>query len=110
MPGNPVLSAPNGKKMEQALEGIDFYLALDIYINESTRHADLILPSPSGLETDHYDLVFNAVIGAQCRQIFGADPATQTRASLRLGNHEGAQLTDWETWLSQKPTPQVGQS
>ena len=59
--GNPVLSAPNGKKMEQALEGLDFYLALDIYINESTRHADLILPSPSGLETNHFDLVFNAV-------------------------------------------------
>ena len=47
--------------MEQALEGLDFYLALDIYINESTRHADLILPSPSGLETNHFDLVFNAV-------------------------------------------------
>ena len=59
--GNPVLSAPNGKKMEQALEGLDFYLALDIYINESTRHADLILPSASGLETNHFDLVFNAV-------------------------------------------------
>ena len=59
--GNPVLSAPNGKKMEQALKGLDFYLALDIYINESTRHADLILPSPTGLETDHFDLVFNAV-------------------------------------------------
>ena len=59
--GNPVLSAPNGKKMEQALAGLDFYLALDIYINESTRHADLILPSPSGLETDHYDLIFNAI-------------------------------------------------
>ena len=59
--GNPALSVPDSDKMDRALESLDFYLAFDIYLNESTRHADLILPSPSGVETDHYDLVFNAV-------------------------------------------------
>ena len=59
--GNPVLSTPNGAQLERALEQLDFYVAHDIYINETTRHADLILPSPSGLETDHYDFVFLAL-------------------------------------------------
>jgi len=59
--GNPVLSTPNGVQLEQAIEQLDFYVAHDIYINETTRHADLILPSPSGLETDHYDFVFLAL-------------------------------------------------
>ena len=59
--GNPVLSTPNGRQLEQAIGQLDFYVALDIYINETTRHADLILPSPSGLETDHYDFVFLAL-------------------------------------------------
>ena len=58
--GNPVLSTPNGVQLEQAIEQLDFYVAHDIYINETTRHADLILPSPSGLETDHYDFIFLA--------------------------------------------------
>ena len=59
--GNPVLSTPNGRKLEEAIEGLDFYVALDIYVNETTKHADLILPSPSGLETEHYDLIFNTL-------------------------------------------------
>ena len=41
--GNPVLSTPNGVQLEQALEQLDFFVAHDIYINETTRHADLIL-------------------------------------------------------------------
>ena len=59
--GNPVLSTPNGVQLEQAIEQLDFYVALDIYINETTKHADLILPSPSGLETNHYDFAFLAL-------------------------------------------------
>ena len=59
--GNPVLSTPNGAQLERALEQLDFYVAHDIYINETTRHADLILPSPSGLETNHYDFIFLAI-------------------------------------------------
>lgn len=59
--GNPALSTPNGRKLEDALESLDFMVAIDIYLNETTRHADLILPPASSLEHDHYDLVFNAL-------------------------------------------------
>ena len=58
--GNPVLSTPNGRKLDQALESLDFMLAIDIYLNETTRHADLILPPTSSLNHDHYDRIFNA--------------------------------------------------
>ena len=59
--GNPVLSSPNGKRLEQALPNLDFMFSIDNFINETTRHADLILPTPTGLEIDHYDLVFNVL-------------------------------------------------
>ncbi|MET0818268.1 MAG: molybdopterin oxidoreductase family protein [Solirubrobacteraceae bacterium] len=54
--GNPARSTPNSTRMERALDGLDLYVALDIYVNESTRHADVILPAPSPLERGHYDL------------------------------------------------------
>ena len=55
---NPVLSAPNGARLAKALEGLDFMLSLDIYLNETTRHADVILPGLSPLEDTHYDVAF----------------------------------------------------
>lgn len=58
--GNPVLSTPDGRRLDQALASLDFMLSVDIYVNETTRHADLILPPASGLTQDHYDLIFNA--------------------------------------------------
>ncbi len=48
--GNPVLSTPNGRQLEQALDGLEFMVSIDLYINETTRYADLILPSTSALE------------------------------------------------------------
>ncbi|WP_339907150.1 molybdopterin oxidoreductase family protein [Pseudomonas guineae] len=57
--GNPVLSTPNGRQLEQALEGLEFMLSIDFYINETTRYADLILPPTGPLEHDHYDTTFN---------------------------------------------------
>lgn len=59
--GNPVLSLPNGRKLEQALSELDFYVAVDIYQNETTRFAHYILPPSSPLEHSHFDLVFNAL-------------------------------------------------
>lgn len=59
--GNPVLSTPNGGRLDRALPGLEFQLAIDLYRNETTRHAHLILPPTFGLERDHYDLVFNTV-------------------------------------------------
>ena len=56
--GNPVLSAPNGQRLSAALDDLDFMVSIDIYLNETTRHADLILPGSSPLEDLHYDIVF----------------------------------------------------
>ncbi|HMS43364.1 MAG TPA: molybdopterin dinucleotide binding domain-containing protein, partial [Pyrinomonadaceae bacterium] len=56
--GNPVLSTPNGKQLENALEKLDFMVSIDIYVNETTRHANIILPTATGLETSHYDVIF----------------------------------------------------
>ena len=57
--GNPVLSTPNGKQLNKALEGLDFMVSIDIYLNETSKYADVILPPATGLETEHYDLFFN---------------------------------------------------
>jgi anaerobic selenocysteine-containing dehydrogenase len=59
--GNPVLSVPNGQKMDAALEKLDFMVSIDIYINETTRHANIILPPATGLETSHYDITFHVL-------------------------------------------------
>src|SRR5437867_54061 len=59
--GNPVLSAPNGARLDRALESLEFMVSIDVYRNETTRHAHLILPPAFGLERSHYDLVFHAL-------------------------------------------------
>ncbi|SOE22284.1 Anaerobic selenocysteine-containing dehydrogenase [Spirosomataceae bacterium TFI 002] len=57
--GNPVISTTNGARLDKALEKLDFMVSFDIYLNETTRHADYILPPATGLETSHYDLTFH---------------------------------------------------
>ena len=57
--GNPVLSVPNGTKMDSAFESLDFMVCIDIYLNETTKHADVILPPATGLETPHYAIAFH---------------------------------------------------
>jgi anaerobic selenocysteine-containing dehydrogenase len=59
--GNPVLSTPNGARLDRAIAGLEFYVAVDFYVNETTRHAHVILPPTAGLERDHYDLVFHTL-------------------------------------------------
>ena len=56
--GNPVLSTPNSAQLERALSDLEFMVSIDIYLNETTRHADVILPAPSHLERSHFDLSF----------------------------------------------------
>jgi anaerobic selenocysteine-containing dehydrogenase len=58
--GNPVLSVPSGERLAKALSGLDFMVSLDIYQNETTRHAHLIIPPTHTLEQSHYDLVLSA--------------------------------------------------
>ncbi len=59
--GNPVLSTPNGGQLDTALASLDFMVSVDIFVNETTRHAHYILPPATGLETAHYDLTFHAL-------------------------------------------------
>ncbi|MSX02494.1 MAG: molybdopterin-dependent oxidoreductase [Actinobacteria bacterium] len=56
--GNPVLSTPNGDRLARALDTLELMISIDIYLNETSRHADVILPAPSALEHSHFDLVF----------------------------------------------------
>ena len=83
--GNPVLSTPNGKALDQALEKLDFMVSMDVYINETTRHADLILPPASFLTQDHYDSVFNAFA---VRRV--------TRLSQPIRKRDDDERADWE--------------
>jgi anaerobic selenocysteine-containing dehydrogenase len=57
--GNPVLSTPNGRELDQALASLEFMVSIDPYINETTSHAHIILPPASPLERGHYDLALN---------------------------------------------------
>jgi anaerobic selenocysteine-containing dehydrogenase len=59
--GNPVLSAPNGRRIEEALEKLDFMVSIDFYRNETSSHADLILPGTFALEQDQYELLLSTV-------------------------------------------------
>ncbi len=57
--GNPVLSTPNGRQLESALEQLEFMVSIDYYINETSQYANIILPPVSPLERDHYDISFH---------------------------------------------------
>jgi len=59
--GNPALTTPNSAALEPALEGLDFMVAVDVYLNETSRHADVVLPPPAALERSHYDLAFTGL-------------------------------------------------
>jgi anaerobic selenocysteine-containing dehydrogenase len=59
--GNPVLSTPDGRRLGEALDGLDFMASVDIYLNETTRHADVVLPPTTALEREQYDLVFHSL-------------------------------------------------
>jgi len=83
--GNPVLSSPNGKLLEKGLSQLDFMVAIDIYLNETTKHADMILPPPSHLEVDHYDLIFN---------LFAVQ--NNAKFSPALFSPKKGQLYDWQ--------------
>ena len=57
MAGNPVLSTPNSQQLDNALQSLEFMVSVDMYLNETTRHADVILPPPSQLQRDHFDVL-----------------------------------------------------
>ncbi len=59
--GNPILSVPNGGALDEAFSNLEYMVSIDIYLNETTRHANIILPPTTGLETDHFDVVFHSL-------------------------------------------------
>lgn len=71
MAGNPVLSVPNGKRIREALDRVEFMVSIDIYINETTSKADLILPPPSHIEHSNFDFFFQ---GTSIRNFVGYSP------------------------------------
>ncbi|HSJ29080.1 MAG TPA: molybdopterin-dependent oxidoreductase [Acidimicrobiia bacterium] len=58
--GNPVLTTPHAGRLDEALADLEFMVSVDLYVNETTRHADVVLPGRSALEKSHYDLSFTA--------------------------------------------------
>ncbi|PKA27433.1 molybdopterin-dependent oxidoreductase [Leptospira levettii] len=83
--GNPVLSTPNGSKLEKALSQLDLMISFDFYLNETTKHAHYIFPPTSTLEHDHYDLIFN---------VFAV--RNTSRYNQPLFQPEEGMLHDWE--------------
>ncbi|MCX5076240.1 molybdopterin oxidoreductase family protein [Streptomyces sp. NBC_00513] len=57
---NPVLSAPDGRRLDAALAGLDFMISVDPYLNETSRHAHVVLPPPPPSQSAHFDFAFNA--------------------------------------------------
>src|SRR5215218_10537506 len=84
--GNPIVSTPNSGRLERAVDGLDFMLSIDIYVNETTRHADVILPAPEPLEKSHYDVALYQL-------------ATRNVANYSPPVFEGTVPEEWETLL-----------
>nr|WSY56078.1 molybdopterin oxidoreductase family protein [Streptomyces sp. NBC_00886] len=58
---NPVLSAPDGTRLDKALDSLDFMVSVDPYLNETARHADVVLPPPPPSQSPHHDFAFNTL-------------------------------------------------
>jgi anaerobic selenocysteine-containing dehydrogenase len=86
--GNPVLSTPNGRELDRALAGLEFMVSIDPYINETTRHAHIILPPTSSLERAHYDVAFHLLA-----------VRNTTKFSPALFQPEGETRHDWEIFV-----------
>ncbi len=86
--GNPLLSTPNSDRLAAAMDELDFMVSVDIYLNETTRHADVILPSPSPLEKAHFDFIFQ---GFSVRNYANWSPAILERPA--------GMPDEWETVL-----------
>ena len=114
--GNPVLSTPNGAQLDTAIAGLDFMVSFDIYLNETTRHADYILPPVCGLERPHYDLVFQALAirnGARySRPVFSPGPEQRTDREifLELGwrMQRGGAISRVTGWLKKEMLKRIG--
>jgi anaerobic selenocysteine-containing dehydrogenase len=86
--GNPVLTTPNGQQLDNAFASLDYMVAVDFYITETTRHANIILPPVTALERDHYDVVFHNFA-----------VRNSAKYSPAIFKPELGSLTDWQIYL-----------
>ncbi|MDG1818338.1 MAG: molybdopterin oxidoreductase family protein [Porticoccaceae bacterium] len=108
--GNPVLSAPNGNQMDKAFAGLDFMVSIDFYINETTQHADIILPPTSALEHDHYDIAFHRFAIHNTARFNEAvfEPAQDSKHDWEIFNQLGMAIAA-RKGLEAKPLPSPDQ-
>jgi anaerobic selenocysteine-containing dehydrogenase len=114
--GNPVLSTPNGDQLDKALSGLDFMVSIDIYLNETTRHANIILPPLTTLERSQYDVAFQALAirnGAKLSQpVFkpGKEQCSDARIFSELGwRMQGGNWLEKTTgWLKKEFLQRLG--
>ena len=87
--GNPVLSSPAGHQLSEALRKLDFMVSIDFYLNETTRHAHVILPPVGPLERDHFDVVFQLFSVRNTAHwspaVFDPPPDAKSDADILLG-------------------------
>jgi len=86
--GNPSVSTPNAGRLDEALDSLDLMISFDVYLNETTRHADVILPGPTQLERDHYDVLLYQYavrnVANWTPAVFEADVPQEWESMLRL--------------------------
>jgi anaerobic selenocysteine-containing dehydrogenase len=84
--GNPVLSVPNGNELEEALEGLQLMVGVDLYVNETLAHCDYVLPAATMYERDDFPLAFQTLQPTPFRQATEAvvEPAGQARAEWEV--------------------------
>lgn len=87
--GNPVVSAPEGDRLDAALPQLECMISLDNYVNETSRHADVILPGASALEQGHCDSLYHAY-----------SVRTAARWSDPVASRPEGMPPDWETVLT----------
>ena len=114
--GNPVLSTPNGNQLDQALSTLDYMVSIDIYLNETTRHANIILPPLTTLERSHYDVAFQALAirnGAKFSQpVF--KPVREQRSDAQIFMELGWRMQSGNIvdktfgWLKKEIVPRLG--
>jgi len=83
--GNPVLSTPSGQHLAKAFDQLDYMVSVDIYLNETTKHANIILPATSGVENSHFDIFFNSF-----------SVRNTAKYSAPLFEKDESQKSDWE--------------
>jgi anaerobic selenocysteine-containing dehydrogenase len=86
--GNPIICTPNGQQLDAAFKNLDFVVAIDFFMTESTRHANIILPPVTALERDHYDIVFHNFA-----------VRNSTKYSPAIFPPETNSKTDWQIYL-----------